>query len=266
MEYREDSSLWVEKYRPQTIDDCVLPQRTKDVMKQYVASGHIPTMLMSGPAGCGKTTAARAMANELGADVLFINASAEGGVDTVRMQMTQFASTVSLTGSKKVTILDEADGLSREAQQALRNYCEEFSENHSIIFTCNFPHKISDALKSRSIFMDFKPTKAEKLAMLPIFFKRVTTVLKNEGIEFDKKTVLELTNKKFPDFRRCLNDLQKYSMGGSIDSGILLDMAGQDYDGLFDSLKNKRYSDMRKWVAEHTVDSYIPDSIRQSKR
>lgn len=244
--------ILAEKWRPKTIDDCVIPESTKKQIKGLIESGNIPSMLFIGGAGCGKTTVARAIAAEMGADLLFINASMEGNIDTIRTRMLQFASTVSFTNSKKITILDEADGTSPAAQGALRGFIEEFSKNHSIIFTANFASKIIDPIKSRCSVVDFKIPGNEKTEIATKFLKRVLYILNQEGIEYDMRSVAELVNKKFPDFRSVLNELQAYAAGGKIDSGILLNLSDADFHSLICSLKDKKFNDVRKWVAEHS--------------
>ena len=241
-----------EKYRPKTIDDCILPESTKDILKGFIREGNLPSLLFTGSAGCGKTTAARAIANELGADLLFINASMEGNIDTIRTRMMQFASTVSFTESKKITILDEADGLSNTAQGALRGFIEEFGKNHSVIFTANFNNKIIDPIRSRCKVIDFKISAKEKSAIATKFLKRVLAILDAEGIEYDKEAVAGLVMKKFPDFRSVLNELQGYSVGGKIDAGILANLSDEAFGQLITSLKNKKFGEVRKWVAEHS--------------
>ena len=244
--------VWAEKYRPENIDDCILPEATKAQAKGYVESGRIPTMIFTGTAGTGKTTLARAIANELGADVLFINASMDGNIDNIRTKVAQFASSVSFSNSKKITILDEADGITQQGQQALRGFIEEFSGNHSIIFTCNFLNKLIDPLKSRSGVIDFKITNKEKPKLATAFYKRIISILDKEKVEYDKKAVAELVQKTFPDFRRCLNELQRYAAGGKVDLGILLDVGEESIKELVDILKDRNYGNMRKWVANHS--------------
>lgn len=246
------SPVFAEKYRPTKIADCILPEYIKAQAAGYVKSGRVPTLIMTGGPGCGKTTLARAIASEVGADVLFINASMESGIDTIRTKISQFASTVSFSNSKKITILDEADGLSQDAQKSLRGFIEEFSGNHSIIFTCNFISKLIDPLKSRSGVIDFKINKADRQTLATEFFKRLLGILDKEGIEYEKKAVAELVQKTFPDFRRCLNEIQRYAAGGKIDLGILLDLSEEAFSELTTILKEKKFDSMRKWVANHS--------------
>jgi DNA polymerase III delta prime subunit len=241
-----------EKYRPKSVDDCILPESTKQMVRGLISDGNIPSMLFVGGAGCGKTTLARAIANEMNADVMLINASMEGNVDLIRTRLTQFASTVSFTESKKITILDESDGLTQQAQQALRGFIEEFGKNHSIIFTANFAGKIIDPIKSRCKVVDFKITSKEKPSIAAKFMKRVINILETENIDFDKEAVASLVMKKFPDFRSVLNEIQGYAAGGKIDAGILANLSDEAFSSLITSLKNKKYGEVRKWVAEHS--------------
>lgn len=250
MDHVKDQFVWVEKYRPAAIVDCILPKSIKDAAEGYVKQGRCPTLIMTGSAGVGKTTLARCIANELEADFMVVNASLESGIDTIRHKIQQFASTVSFTNSKKITLLDEADGLTPAAQASLRAFIEEFSNNHSLILTCNFVHKLIEPLHSRSSIIDFKIPKAEKANLAAQFFKRVTKILDHEKIEYDKKVVAEVVNNYFPDFRRCLNELQKYSVSGKIDSGILANFSDSSLNELIQLLKNKKFNDMRKWVAQ----------------
>ena len=249
-----ENMIWAEKFRPKTIDECVLPESIKGLAKGLVASGNLPSLLFTGSAGVGKTTLAYAIANELGADFMKINASSEGNVDLIRTRLSQFASTVSFTDSKKITLLDEADGLTTVAQQALRGFIEEHSTNHSIIFTCNFVSKLIEPIRSRCKVIDFKISPVDKTKLAAQFCKRVYKILDAEGVKYQPQVVAELVLKKFPDFRSVLNELQGYSAGGSIDAGILLDLSDAIFDVLITALKNKKFNDMRKWVGEH---SYI---------
>ena len=249
-----DQYLWVEKYRPATIDECILPEGLKKTFKEYIATGELPTFLFSGTAGVGKTTVARALCNEVGADVLFINGSDEGrSIDTLRTTIKGFASTVSLTDAKKVVILDEADYMTAASvQPALRGFIEEFSNNCRFIFTCNFKNKIIEPLHSRCAVIDFKIDNAEKPAIAAGFFKRVTQILKTEGIDYDTKVVVELINKHFPDYRRILNELQRYSVSGKIDAGLLVNMSDESYKTLVDYLKDKDFKKTRQWIAQNS--------------
>lgn len=242
--------LFVERYRPKTVEECILPAALKAELQAMISKGELPNLMLTGPAGCGKTTAARAMCEEVGADVLFINASLENGIDTLRTKILQFSSTVSLTGAKKVVILDEADGTNAQSfQPALRAFIEEFASNTRFILTCNFKNRIIEPLHSRFAVIDFKIANEEKPQLASQFFKRVITILKQEGINFDQKVVAQLVKKHFPDFRRTLNELQRYSVSGVIDSGILVDITADTYKQLFNYLQTKNFTEVRKWVA-----------------
>jgi len=244
--------LWVEKYRPQTIDDCVLPKDLKETFKQFIQSGQLPNFLLCGSAGVGKTTVAKALCNEIGAEYLFINGSEESGIDTLRTKIKGFASTISLTDSKKVVIIDEADYLNpNSTQPALRAFIEEFSNNCRFIFTCNFKNRIIEPLHSRCAVVEFKIENAEKPAIAALFFKRVSNILKQENVEFDQKVVAELVTKYFPDYRRVLNELQRYSVSGKIDSGVLLNVTEESFKELVKLLKDKNFTEVRKWVAKN---------------
>lgn len=247
-----DSFLYVEKYRPKTIDECILPTQLKEQLKGMVSKGELPNLLFSGPAGCGKTTAALAMCNEVGADVLFINASLENGIDVLRSRIAQFASSISLTDAKKVVILDEADYSNPQSfQPALRGFIEDFADNCRFILTCNFKNRIIEPLHSRCAVIDFKIDGKEKVEIAGQLFKRIVGILKQENITFDPKVVASLVNKHFPDFRRVLNELQRYSVSGTIDSGILVDVGAENYKALFSAIKDKNFSEVRKWVGTH---------------
>lgn len=240
-----------EKYRPSTVNDCVLSESTKEQVKGLIAAGNLPTLLFVGGPGVGKTTLARAIANETGADLMFINASMEG-IDAIRTKVMQFASTVSFTDAKKITVLDEADGLSLQSQNALRGFIEEFGQNHTIIFTANFGNKISDAIRSRSKVIDFKISAKEKTTIAAKFIKRLFNILETEKIEYEKEAVVALVMKKFPDFRSILNEIQGYAAGGKIDAGILSNLSEDAFNQLIASLKGKKFGEIRKWVAEHS--------------
>ena len=251
---REDQFLWVEKYRPQKIDDCVLPQSLKDTFKQYITQGELPSFLFSGTAGVGKTTVAKALCNEIGAEYILVNGSDEGrSIDVLRTTIKGFASTVSLTDAKKVVIVDEADYMNAQSvQPALRSFIEEFSGNCRFIFTCNFKNRIIEPLHSRCAVVEFKIDTKDKQEIAATFFKRATQILKQEGIEFDPKVVAELITKHFPDYRRILNELQRYSVSGKIDSGILLNMSEESFKDLVKLLRDKNFTEVRKWVAKQT--------------
>ena len=254
MDIRDDQFLWVEKYRPQTIDDCVLPESLKTTFKQYIAQGELPTFLFTGTAGVGKTTVAKALCNEIGAEYIMVNGSDEGrSIDVLRTTIKSFASTVSLTDAKKVIIVDEADYMNAQSvQPALRSFIEEFSANCRFIFTCNFKNRIIEPLHSRCAVVEFKIDASDKQGVAAQFFKRATQILKTEQIEFDPKVVAELITKHFPDYRRILNELQRYSVSGKIDSGILVNMSEESFRSLVKMLKEKDFNEVRKWVAKQS--------------
>lgn len=253
IDFRDDQFLWVEKYRPQKIDDCVLPESLKDTFKQYISQGELPHFLLSGTAGVGKTTVAKALCNEIGAEYIMINGSEESGIDTLRTKIKGFASTVSLTDSPKIVIIDEADYLqANSTQPALRSFIEEFSANCRFIFTCNFKNRILEAIHSRCACIDFKIDNKDKQLLLGTFFKRASLILKQENIEFDQKVVAELITKHFPDYRRVLNELQRYSVSGKIDSGILVNMSEESFKDLIKLLKEKDFTNVRKWVGKNS--------------
>lgn len=245
--------LWVEKYRPQTIDECILPDSMKKTFHEFINSGELPNFLFCGGAGVGKTTVAKALCNEIGAEYLFINGSEESGIDVLRNKIKNFASSVSLTDSKKVVILDEADYLNANSTQpALRGFIEEFSNNCRFIFTCNFKNRIIEPLHSRCAVVEFKIDNSEKPKIASDFFKRVKNILQVEGVESDMKVVAELITKYFPDYRRILNELQRYSVSGIIDSGILINLGDESYVELIKNLKAKNFTEVRKWVGKNS--------------
>ena len=254
IESRDEQFLWVEKYRPQKIDDCILPESLKKTFKDYVAQGELPHFLLCGTAGVGKTTIAKALCNEIGAEYVILNGSDTGGhIDTLRTTIKGFATSVSLTDAKKVIILDEADYLQAQSTQpALRNYMEEFSANCRFIFTANFKNRIIEPIHSRCAVIEFKIDNKEKQELAAGFFKRAATILKQEGVEFDPKVVAELITKHFPDYRRILNELQRYSVSGKIDSGILVNMSQDSFKDLVKLLKDKNYTEVRKWVGKNS--------------
>jgi DNA polymerase III delta prime subunit len=254
IESNDNQFLWVEKYRPKTIDECILPANLKQTFKDYVAQGQLPHMLLCGTAGVGKTTIAKALCNEIGAEYIILNGSDTGGhIDTLRTVIKGFATTVSLTDSKKVVILDEADYLqANSTQPALRNYMEEFSANCRFIFTCNYKNKIIEPLHSRCAVVEFKIEGKDKQTLAAQFFKRATQILKQESVEFDPKVVAELVTKHFPDWRRVLNELQRYSVSGKIDSGILINLSQDSFKDLVKNMKDRNFTEVRKWVAKNS--------------
>ena len=246
--------LWVEKYRPQKIEDCILPYDIKDTFRQIVEQGNIPNLLLSGTAGIGKTTVAKALCKELGVDYYVINGSDEGRfLDTVRSQAKNFASTVSLLGgsSRKVIIIDEADNTTHDVQLLLRGFIEEFHKTCSFIFTCNFKNKIIEPIHSRCSCIDFQIKKSDKNQIMISFFGRLIKILDEEGITYDKNVLAELIQRYFPDWRRVLNELQRYAASGTVDTGILSAMIDTNVDKLVDFLSKKDYGSVRKWVVDN---------------
>ena len=244
--------LWVEKYRPKTVSDIVLPQSLKQTFQKIVASKELPNMLFTGTAGLGKTTVARALCNELGCDYILINGSEEGNIDTLRTKIKQFASSVSLQGGYKVVILDEADYLNPQSTQpALRGFIEEFSKNCRFILTCNFKNRIIEPLHSRCGVYEFNTSKKSMIELCESFMARCKTILDDEKVEHDTKPVAELIMKFAPDWRRVLNELQRYSINGKIDSGIVSNLQDKNFDDLFSHLKNKNFKSMRSWVVNN---------------
>lgn len=245
--------LWVEKYRPQKIDECILPESLKKTFKEFINSGELPNFLFSGTAGTGKTTVAKALCNEVGAEYLFINGSEESGIDVLRNKIKSFASSVSLTNAKKVVILDEADYLNpNSTQPALRGFIEEFSNNCRFILTCNFKARIIEPLHSRCAVIDFKIENKEKAKIAAGFYRRVVDILSTEKVESDGKVVAEVITKYFPDYRRILNELQRYSVSGKIDSGILVNLGEESYKELFKHLSDKNFTEVRKWIGKNS--------------
>jgi DNA polymerase III delta prime subunit len=244
--------LWVEKYRPRKIKDCILTENLKETFSEFLKQGEIPNLLLSGSAGTGKTTVARALCEEMGADYIIINGSDEGRqIDTLRHKIKNFASTVSLTehSNHKVVIIDEADYMNAESvQPALRNFIETFYKNCRFIFTCNYKMKIIPALHSRCTVIDFAIKNGQKVKTAKALMTRLSGVLKDEKIEFDPKVLAELIQKHYPDFRRTINELQRYSVRGKIDSGVLFNLSESNTKELMSSMKGKKFNDMRKWV------------------
>lgn len=243
--------IWVEKYRPTTIDECILPDNIKKTFKDFLNKGEIPNMLLAGPPGVGKTTVAKALCNELGVDFYVINGSDEGRfLDTVRNNAKNFASTVSLSSEAKhkVIIIDEADNTGNDVQLLLRAFIEEFAGNCRFIFTCNYKNKILEPLHSRCVVVDFSIRGKEKQKIAASFFQRLNFILDKERVETDKKVLVELINKHFPDWRRVLNECQRYSVSGKIDSGILVAFSDVAVNDLIKNLKAKNFPEVRKWV------------------
>ena len=243
--------IWVEKYRPKTIEECILPENIKKTFKDFLNTGEIPNMLLAGPPGVGKTTVAKALCNELGADFYVINGSDEGRfLDTVRNNARNFASTVSLSSEAKhkVIIIDEADNTGNDVQLLLRAFIEEFANNCRFIFTCNYKNKILEPLHSRCAVVEFGIKGKEKAQIASQFFKRLNDILEQERVEADKKVLAELINKHFPDWRRVLNECQRYAVSGKIDSGILASFTDINVNDVIKNLKTKNFPEVRKWV------------------
>jgi DNA polymerase III delta prime subunit len=245
--------LWVEKYRPHKIEDCVLPESIRNTFHNIVKSNEIQNLLLCGGPGCGKTTVARALCQQMNLDHIFLNASENGNIDTLRTTVRNFASAVSLSGNRKVVILDEADYLNPQSTQpALRGFIEEFSSNCRFIFTCNFKNRIIEPLHSRCSIVEFNIPNKEKPQMAAAVMARVSSILDNEKIPYDRKVVAEVVMQFFPDFRRIINELQLYSVSGKIDSGILSSIKDSTYAELFAHMKSKNFSEVRKWVAANS--------------
>jgi DNA polymerase III delta prime subunit len=252
MDYRENEFLWVEKYRPRKLEDCILPADQKHIFQEMLAKGEIQNMLLCGGAGMGKTTVARALCEELETDYIIINGSEESGIDVLRTKIKQFASTVSFSGKPKVVILDEADYLNpNSTQPALRAFIEEFSANCRFILTCNFKNRIIPPLHSRTAVFEFKLPKADKPKIAAAFFKRVTEIMTIEKIEADGKVIAKVIEKHFPDYRRVLNELQRYSASGKIDEGIFVNLGESNMQELVSSLKDGDWKKMRTWVVNN---------------
>jgi len=254
-----DTFLWVEQYRPKTVDDCILPQSLKDTFKEFVEQGNVPNIILSGGPGVGKTTIAKAVLDEIGATYMMINGSEESGIDVLRTKIKNFASTVSLEGGRKYLILDEADYLNAQSTQpALRGFMEEFHKNCGFILTCNYKNRLIEPLHSRCSVIDFTIPKSEKPNLAMDFMKRVEFILQSENVEYDKKVLIEVIQRHFPDWRRSLNELQRYSVSGRIDAGILVDMAEINIKELMKFMKEKEFTNVRRWV----VNNLDLDSVR----
>lgn len=244
--------LWVEKYRPQTVSECILPEELKSTFQQFVDKKHIPNLLLSGGPGIGKTSVAKAILNQLGCDYIVINGSMKGNIDTLRTDIQNFASAMSLTGGRKYVILDEADYLNPQSTQpALRNFMEEFSANCGFILTCNYRNRIIDPLHSRCAVIEVGIPSKEKPQIAAELFRRVKNILQENNVEYDEKVVAEVIKKHFPDFRRVLNQLQRYSVSGRIDSGLLAAVSDVSIVQLVEYLKDKNFTKMRSWVGEN---------------
>ena len=244
--------LWVEKYRPTNVDECILPNNLKQTFKEFVKQKTIPNLILSGRAGVGKTTIANAMINDIGATSMMINCSEESGIDVLRTKIKNFASTSSLEGGRKYLILDESDYLNPQSTQpALRGFMEEFHKNCGFILTCNYKNRLIEPLHSRCSGVDFNIPKDEINKVCTLFFKRVKNILEEEGVKYDNKVILELITKYFPDWRRTLNELQHYSASGQIDSGILVNLSEVNINELMDALKNNEFTIVRKWIVNN---------------
>lgn len=258
-----ENFLWVEKYRPSTLADCVLPDELKDTFQKFVDSKNIPNLLLSGSAGVGKTTVAKAILDELGADYIVVNGSLHGNIDTLRTEIMNFATTVSFSEGRKYVILDEADYLNPQSTQpALRNFMEEYSKNCGFILTCNFKNRIIDPLHSRCSVIDFVFPKKMAPKLAGTFFSRVKDILDKEQVKYDEKVLAEVIQRHFPDWRRVLNELQRYSVNGVIDTGLLANSSQNAFNSLISLLKDRQFTEMRKWVAQN-IDSDPTSIMRQ---
>ena len=245
-----DHMLWVEKYRPKKISDCILPDKIKDTFQEFANRKEIPNLLLSGGAGVGKTTVAKALCNEVGCDFLVINGSDDRGIATMQTTVKNYATSMSLSGGRKIIIIDEADNLTPDAQKALRGMIEEVSINCGFIFTCNFKNRIIEPIHSRCTTIDFK-LNGSKQKVAAQFFKRVEWILDQENVTYDKAVVAAIITKHFPDNRRVLNEIQRYSVSGSIDSGILANVADVQINDLIKAIKAKNISEARKWLVNN---------------
>lgn len=250
----QDNFLWTEQYRPRTVDQCILPEQLKQTFNQFVAQGNIPNLILAGPPGTGKTSVARAMLDQLGCDSIVINGSLNGNIDTLRTTIQQFASSVSFTGGRKYVILDEADYLSNLTQASLRNFMEEYSANCGFILTCNYKNKIIDPLHSRCSVVEFKFSRQDVQGMSISFMKMCSHILKSNNVSFEPKAIAAIVIKHKPDWRRVINELQRYSSTGHIDMGIVASTEEAAISKVFDYMKEKNFTEVRKWVGEQTFD------------
>lgn len=252
LDIKEDEFLWVQRYRPRKVADTILPATTKKQFQKFVEDGNIPNLLLTGSPGTGKTTVAMALLDELQCDYITINCSLNRGIDMIRTDIMNFASSVSFSGGRKYIILDESDYLTPDSMASLRNLIETFSKNCGFIFTCNFKNRIIEPLRSRLSEVDFAIDNTEKPKLAMAFFKRVLSILKAESVEYDQQVVAKVIERHFPDFRRVLNELQKYAGNGKIDEGIFANVKQESLDQLFVMLKEKKFTEMRKWVADNS--------------